>query len=131
MIGIDSNILLRLLTADDPTQLEAVERLLAPFEAVPESILLNNIVLAETFWTLARGYRFDRTAQAVALRHLVETYSFRFEDRDILLQAMNLFETSQAGFADCLIVALNAAAGCEYTASFDEGMSELPGVVRP
>lgn len=131
MIGIDSNILLRLLTADDPVQLEAVERLIAPYDATPESILINNVVLAETFWTLTRGYRFDRAAQAMALQHLVSTHTFRFEDRETLLRAITLFGASKTGFADCLIVALNEAAGCDHTASFDEAMGSLPGVVRP
>lgn len=131
MIGIDSNILLRLLTGDDAAQAEAVRRLISPFDTVPDSILINDIVLAETFWTLARGYRYDRAAQATALHHLLATYTFRFEDRDVLLRAVRLFEASAAGFADCLIVAHNQAAGCDYTASFDRAMAELPGVVRP
>ena len=63
MIGIDTNILVRLLTDDDPAQAEAVRRLLTPLDTVAESVVINDIVLVETLWTLHRLYGFDRQTQ--------------------------------------------------------------------
>ena len=63
MIGIDTNILVRLLTDDDPVQAEAVRCLLTPLDKVAESVVINNIVLVETLWTLHRLYGFDRQTQ--------------------------------------------------------------------
>ncbi len=128
MIGIDTNVLLRLLTEDDAAQAATVQRLLAPLDAVPESVLINDIVLVETLWTLRRLYGFDRAGQAEVLGHLLSALTFRFEDRDVLSQALKAFTGSSADFSDCLIAAKNTRWGCESTATFDRVMGTLAGV---
>ncbi len=128
MIGIDTNVLLRLLTEDDAAQAAAVQRLLAPLDAEPESVLINDIVLVETLWTLRRLYGFDRAGQAEVLGHLLSALTFRFEDREVLSQALKTFTGTSADFSDCLIAAKNTRWGCESTATFDRSMAPLAGV---
>lgn len=128
MIGIDTNVLLRLLTEDDATQAAVVQRLLAPLDAVPESVLINDIVLVETLWTLRRLYGYDREGQVEVLGHLLSALTFRFENRDVLSRAARLFAESSADFSDCLIAAKNIRFGCESTATFDRSMASLAGV---
>lgn len=128
MIGIDTNILVRLLTDDDPVQAEAVRRLLMPLDTVAESVVINDIVLVETLWTLHRLYGFDRQTQLDVLNRLLSTITFRFENRDLVTQAVRLFASSNADFSDCLIATKNSGMGCEYTATFDQGMGKLKGV---
>jgi predicted nucleic-acid-binding protein len=57
--GLDTNVLLRLLLADDPRQAARAREWL---DAQPrgQRLLINRIVLCELVWTLRRGYRFDR-----------------------------------------------------------------------
>ncbi len=129
MIGIDTNVLLRLLTEDDAAQAAAVQRRLAPLDAVPEAVLINDIVLVETLWTLRRLYGFDRAGQAEVLGHLLSALTFRFEDREVLSHALKGFTESSADFSDCLIAAKNTRWGCESTATFDRSMATLAGVV--
>ena len=128
MIGIDTNVLLRLLTHDDLAQAAAVHRLLAPLDSMPESVLINDIVLVETIWTLRRLYGYERAALAEVIGHLLSALTFRFEDRDALSQAQALFATTAADFSDCLIAVKNTRSGCTATASFDKSMAPLPGV---
>lgn len=128
MIGIDTNVLLRLLTEDDVAQAAAVQRLLAPLDSEPESVLINDIVLVETLWTLRRLYGFDRAGQAEVLGHLLSALTFRFEDREVLSQALKAFTASSAEFSDCLIAAKNTRWGCESTATFDRSVGTLAGV---
>ena len=128
MIGIGTNVLLRLLTEDDAAQAAAVRRLLEPLDAVPEAVLINDIVLVETLWTLKRLYGIDRAGQASVLGHLLSALTFRFEDREVLSQALALFNESSADFSDCLIAAKNTRWGCESTATFDRSMAALDGV---
>ena len=52
MIGLDTNILVRYLVADDPGQLAHVDRLIEEAFAHQESLYLNRIVLCETVWVL-------------------------------------------------------------------------------
>ena len=128
MIGIDTNILVRLLTDDDPAQAEAVRRLLTPLDTVAESVVNNDIVLVETLWTLHRLYGFDRQTQLDVLNQLLSALTFRFENRDLVTQAVRLFAHSSADFSDCLIATKNTGMGCEYTATFDQAMGKLKGV---
>lgn len=128
MIGLDTNALIRLLTEDDPAQAAVVRKRLAPLDAVAESVLLNDVVLVETLWTLRRVYGFDRQAMVGLLDSLLAASTFAFEDRATIVQASTLFRDGSADFSDCLIAVKNARLGCDTTLSFDKAMQGLPGV---
>jgi predicted nucleic-acid-binding protein len=128
MIGIDTNILLRLWLNDDPTQSKRIDALLAAHGGMPGSLLVTDVVLVEAVWALKSAFEQDKRAQLVAVRSLLEETAFAFEDREAVAAALGLFEAGPCGFADCLVVAKHARQGCEFTATFDQGMRRLPGV---
>ena len=63
MVAVDTNVVVRLLTGDDPAQ---AARARAIFER--DSVLLAKTVMLESEWVLRRLYRFgaDRIAEAFA-----------------------------------------------------------------
>ena len=128
MIGLDTNALLRLLTGDDATQAALVRKRLAGLDATPESVLLNNVVLVETIWTLRRAYGFERNELQSLLEQLLSASTFCFENRQVVAQASALFQSNGADFSDCLIAAQNKALGCDTTVTFDKAMAGLPQV---
>ena len=128
MIGLDTNALLRLLTDDDAAQGALVRKRLAALDGVPESVLLNNVVLVETLWTLRKAYGFERSELQNLLEQLLSASTFCFENRQVVTQATKLFQASAADFSDCLIAAQNTALGCEATVTFDKAMAGLPQV---
>ena len=128
MIGLDTNILLRLWLNDDPAQNKRIDALLAEHGSTPESLLVTDVVLAEAVWTLRSALDQDKAAQLIAVRSLLGETAFAFEDREVVSKAVILFEQSSCGFSDCLIVAKHARLGCELTATFDRGMRKQPGV---
>ncbi len=128
MIGIDTNILLRLWLNDDPAQNKRIDTLLAAHGNMPGSVLVTDVVLAEAVWTLKSAFEQDKTAQSLAVRSLLDETAFAFEDRETVAAALRLFEQGSCGFADCLVVAKHARHDCEFTATFDRGMRKLPGV---
>ena len=128
MIGIDTNILLRLWLNDDPAQNKRIDALLAEHGSTPGSLLVTDVVLAEAVWTLRSAFDQERDAQLIAVRSLLEETAFAFEDREAVADAVTLFEAGSCGFADCLVVAKHARQGCEFTATFDRAMRKLPGV---
>lgn len=130
MIGLDTNVVLRILTGDDVRQVTAVRKLLSARHDETGAFFINQVVLAECAWALKAAYGVSKQDIATGLRTLVETPSYEIEDREIVGEALNRFEGSAADFADCLIAAKNLAAGCKFTASFDKAMQALPGV-RP
>ncbi len=128
MIGIDTNILLRLWFNDDPAQSKRIDQLLAEHGGLPGSLLETDVVLAEAVWTLKSAFEQDKHAQLTAVRSLLEETAFAFEDREAVAAALTLFDSGSCGFADCLVVAEHARQGCEFTATVDRGMRKLPGV---
>ena len=128
MIGIDTNILLRLWLNDAPTQNRRIDALLAEHGSTPGSLLVTDVVLAEAMWTLRSAYDQDKPAQLTAVRSLLAEAAFAFEDRDVVGRAVTMFERSSCGFSDCLIAIKHNQLGCEFTATFDRGMRKLPGV---
>ena len=127
MIGIDTNILLRLWLNDDPAQNKRIDALLAEHGSTPGSMLVSDVVLAETVWTLRSAFDQDKAGQLIALRSLLNETAFAFEDREAVVQAVAMFERDHGGFSDCLIVAKHTRQGCDFTATFDRGMRKLPG----
>jgi len=128
MIGIDTNILLRLWLNDDPAQNKRIDALLAEHGSAPGSLLVTDVVLAEAVWTLGSAYEQDKAAQLTAVRSLLDEAAFAFENRDAVVRAAALFEHSACGFSDCLVAARHAQLGCTFTATFDRRMRKLPGV---
>jgi len=128
MIGLDTNILLRLWLNDSPAQNRRIDALLARYGSTPESLLVTNVVLAEAVWTLRSVFDQDKAALLIALRSLLDETAFAFDDRRAVEHAVRLFEHGSCGFSDCLIVATHVQRGCEFTATFDRGMRKLTGV---
>ena len=81
MIAVDTNVLLRYLLDDDPEQPPLAVALIED----KREILITNVVLAETLWTLkGRKYGLDRSALAGVVEALLEESDFRFENaRDL------------------------------------------------
>lgn len=128
MIGIDTNILLRLWLNDDPAQNKRIDALLAEHGSTPGSLLVTDVVLVEAVWTLRSAFDQDKDAQLIAVRSLLEETAFAFEDRQAVAGAVTLFEAGSCRFSDCLVVAKHARQGCDFTATLDRGMRKLPGV---
>ncbi len=128
MIGIDTNVLLRLWLNDDPAQSKRIDALLAQYGSTPGSLLVTDVVLAEAVWTLRSAFDQDKAALLIAVRSLLEETAFAFEDREAIERAASLFEQASCGFSDCLVVAKHAQQSCEFTATLDRGMRKLPGV---
>lgn len=127
MIGIDTNVLLRLLLDDDPSQSATITELMSVHAKAPRSVLISDVVLAETVWTLRAVYDQPKPALMAVVEGLLGQPAFAFEDRGAVEQALASFGESSAGFPDCLIAAKHAALGCAFSATFDRKMRALPG----
>lgn len=60
MIGIDTNILLRLWLNDDPAQSKRIDTFLAAHGGMPGSLLVTDVVLVEAVWTLKSAFEEDK-----------------------------------------------------------------------
>lgn len=129
MLGLDTNILVRLLVADDAGQTRRAQRLVADAFQRHDTLLVSLLVVIETEWVLRSRYDLDKETTLVALRSLLATRELSFEDEPAIEEALFIWQESSCGFADCLIAAHNRRLGCRATATFDAKAARLPGFI--
>lgn len=129
MIGLDTNVLVRYVTQDDPVQSAKASELIESLTtASPGFISLVSIV--ELVWVLQSCYQSARSDVVMVLETLLRTRELTVEHAEIIWQALRKFMANKADFADCLIERCAHAAGCEYTATFDLDAIKTTGMKR-
>jgi predicted nucleic-acid-binding protein len=123
VIGIDTNVLLRLATADDTAQVKKITQWLAK-NAAEQALYINRVVLVEALWTLKSSYGYDKVSLAAFVEALLTNPVFILEDAELVDDALGMFEASKADFPDCLIFASNARY-CDATLSLDQATRNL------
>jgi len=127
MIGLDTNLLVRYLTHDDPTQTAAALRVMNSL-SFDSPGFLSLIVIAELVWVLAISYRYQKKEIEQVLEKLLRTKELVIERADIVSQASRAFSAGRADFADYLIERCAHTAGCEVTITFDQQAASIPGM---
>ena len=125
MKGLDTNVLVRYITRDDPGQERAAARFLESAKARSEPTFVNVIVLCELVWVLGRTYEYSRAEVGAVIGQLLTTEQIVVEDADLAWLALSDFKASKADFADCLIGRRNLRLGCDATATFDRRLKDL------
>ncbi len=129
MLGIDTNVLVRLLVADDADQTRRARRIVEKSVGQDEPVLVSLLVLIETEWVLRSRYELDKGTILTAFRGLLESRDLAFEDESAVEEALFHWKDGNCGFADCLISAHNRRLGCSATATFDAKAIRMPGFV--
>lgn len=130
MIALDTNILIRLLTMDDPDQTALAEGLLQKAADAEESCFISDPVLCDMEWVLESSYRAKRGDVLAAMQELLGGDLFVFEDREVLRQAIVTYQESKADFSDCLIGAKARARGARTTYTFERVLAQEQGFTR-
>ncbi len=118
MIGIDTSVMLRYLTQDDPAQSKAANEVLDHLSP-EEPGWIGNVVLVETLWSLKKTYQFSKDQIVRIADSLLASRDIELENRDKVERALLLYRTTRAGFSDCLITICATTAGCRKVVTFD------------
>ena len=127
MIGLDTNIVVRYLTHDDPAQTVAAVRVIDSLSQESPGFL-SLIVIVELVWVLEVSYRFKKNEIEQVLETLLRSKELVIERAEIVAQTLRKFSASRADFADCLIERCGHAAECEYTATLDRNAAAGAGM---
>jgi len=129
MIGLDTNILVRYLAQDDPVQsakaTEIIERRLT--EENPGFVSV--VAMVETVWVLDRAYGLGSDKIAAAIERTLQVDAIVVENEQEVFTAMIALKQGKGLFADAIILALGARAGCSCTLTFDQKASRLSGLL--
>ena len=131
MIALDTNVLVRLLTGDDPAQAQRIAERLDGGGAffVPITVAL------ELEWVLRGAYGIAPEQVAAAMKALLSIRNLRFADEPAIVRALEHYRRG-LDFADALH--LEGAQGCDSMLSFDQNFRKraqrnklLPPVIEP
>jgi predicted nucleic-acid-binding protein len=111
VIALDTNVIVRIVTEDDPEQVKVARKI---FEA--DSLWVCKTVLLETEWVLRYTYDLGPASIQAIFRRLLGYRRLQVEDREAVLQALMLFERG-LDFADALHLASSRDA--DRFATFD------------
>lgn len=144
MIAIDTNVLLRYLLQDDAKQAAKANKLIIG----TEEVLITDVVLTETIWTL-KGKRYGLSKEQIVdvIHALFAESNIKFEDGYAVWGALKDFmnakpiktggKTKQADFPDALIVNKAKRYGqlnkteISTIYTFDKAALELDGTKEP
>src|SRR5262249_27066173 len=119
MRAVDTNILVRVITRDDPEQLAAAEAYIS------RGAWVSTVVLAETAWVLGTVYGLSDEQLATVVEMLLSHEHFSLQDPEVVSAALDLFRATLApGFTDCLILELACKAGHLPIGTFDKRLGK-------
>lgn len=121
MIGLDTNVLVRYITQDDPAQAARATRLIESELSDTNPGFVGVVVLAETAWVLQRLYRVTRAEFHDAVGDLLAIRQLVVENRAAVARAHAMSAVANIEFADALVAECARAAGCRKVVSFDRG----------
>ena len=120
IIGLDTNVLVRYLTQDDPAQGALAAKVI---ERPGCTCVIQPLVLAELVWVLESAYGYAKAEIAGVLDQVLRTAQFEITDKDIVWQAFAGYRTGKGDFADYYIGLANLAAGAGATVTFDKSLT--------
>jgi predicted nucleic-acid-binding protein len=122
MIAVDTNVIVRLIMADDKIQLAAAKARL------PEGFFVSHGVLMEVEWVLRSNYRLPAQEINRVLAALLDLEEVRTPRLSWVLWALDR-HAAGADLADMLH--LIAATGCSSFLTFDKGLVEAARGDKP
>jgi predicted nucleic-acid-binding protein len=127
MTGLDTNILIRYLTQDDPIQSVKANEIFEHRLTRTNPGFVSVVVMVEAVWVLDRAYGLTGREIAPAVERLLQVEVLVIENEQEVFTAMLALKQGHGTFADALIAELGARAGCTRTLTFDQKAVRLPG----
>jgi predicted nucleic-acid-binding protein len=144
MIAIDTNVLLRYLLMDDIAQATKAAALITG----SDSVLITDVVLTETLWTLkGKKYRLDKKNLLTVMEALFKEPNVRFEDNHVVWCALQDYRQAdfikvaakkkQADLSDALVVnkarwlAQRFGESFKGMYTFDRAAQQIEGTMQP
>ena len=127
MIGLDTNILVRYLTQDDPVQSAKAADIFERRLTGKNPGFVSLVAMVETVWVLDRAYFLTAQEIATAIERLLQVEVLAIENEQEVFTAMVALKQGRGSFADALIAELGARVGCTCTLTFDRKATRIPG----
>jgi len=123
--GLDTSVVMRLLTGDPPDQAEVAATFLAESKATGDRLLVTDLVIAEVYFALHSKYKVPKAEALQRLREFVESGEVEAGVAAQVLRMPNL-ASAKPGFVDRLIHGTYSNNQARLV-SFEKSVSKLAG----
>jgi predicted nucleic-acid-binding protein len=125
MRAVDTNVLVRLITRDDPRQAAAAESF------IEKGAWVSMLALAEATWVLATVYDLSPKDLAIAIEMMLNHRDLVLQDPETVAGALELFRLKPAlGFSDCLMLQSARKAGHLPLGTVDRNLARVEGAQK-
>ncbi|MEI6071689.1 MAG: type II toxin-antitoxin system VapC family toxin [Verrucomicrobiae bacterium] len=120
-LAVDTNVIVRFLTGDDPSQSPAATRLFRAAASGRVKLLLPTPIVQETVYVLETFYEGTPETIAPKLLSLLNLPGITCPDSRWVQDALHWYRSKNADFGDALLCAYAQKEGCGV-ATFDKGL---------
>ncbi|MGY6707691.1 MAG: PIN domain-containing protein [Rhizobiaceae bacterium] len=128
MIGIDTNIVVRLLLRDDEVMFQRAAALVGR-TSPDDPLIVNAVVVAESLWVLERKAGVERLTARATLTGLLESEEMRVHETNPFRNWAETLSSEHRDYSDLVIAQINREIGCEFTYTLDGPAAKaVPGM---
>ena len=117
---IDTNLLVRYLTEDDPDKAQLVEALLIKAGKGEIKIVIPSVIIAELIWVLESYYKMEVGEISQLVGSILNTPGIDTQDKNILREALKIYENKGTDFVDAWIVEFARERNIKTIYTFDK-----------
>ena len=117
---IDTNLLVRYLTEDDPDKAQLVEALLIKAGKGEIKIVIPSVIIAELIWVLESYYKMETGEISQLVGSILNTPGIDTQDKNILREALKIYENKGTDFVDAWIVEFARERNIKTIYTFDK-----------
>ena len=118
-VVIDTNLLVRYLTDDEPQKAKAVDALLNTAGKGELKILIPSIVIAELVWVLESFYKMMAEDIAGLVEAILNTPGVDTQDKSVIKAALKFYRSKKIDLIDAWIIEFAKAKGAKRIFTFD------------
>lgn len=129
---MDTDVIVRLVTGDDPIKQEEAATLFEHVEAGVLRLRAPDTVIADAVFVLSspRLYALSRQGVRDVLATLVRLPGFEVQNRQAVLDALSIFAATKLDFGDALIIASMRLSGSAALYSYDSDFDSFEDISR-
>ena len=128
MIGLDTNVVLRLLLNDDLKQRQRAVKAIQQAKVIAVRVTITLAVVLEMEWVLRSTAKMTKPQVLSVFDLLLESYDIEIDNEKALEQALHIYANAAADFAECLFLAQYQRMGCQTMLTFDAKAARMAGV---
>lgn len=129
-IFIDTNILLRYLTGDDPEKFERCKDLFKRAFEKKIALLTSDMVIAELVWTLHSFYNVPKEEIIEKVTIIVNTPNLKIPNKKLISQVLALFSQKNIDYIDAYNAVFMKRYGCAQIFSYDKDFDRIEDIKR-